>query len=60
MFFVPFVAIFSIRAHPCHPWLAEQTPNALDLDGKIPWDYAKENEALKGTDAYWRLNELRF
>ncbi len=35
-------------------------PNALDFDGKIPWDYAKENEALKGTDAYWRLNELRF
>ena len=29
-------------------------------DGKSPWDYAQENAALKGTDAYWRLNEGRF
>ncbi len=28
--------------------------------GKTPWDYAKDNESLKGTDAYWRLNEGRF
>ncbi len=35
-------------------------PNALDFADNIPWDYARENEALKGTDAYWRLNDLRF
>lgn len=30
-------------------------PKAWNKTGKTPWDYAKENEALKGTDAYWRL-----
>ena len=35
-------------------------PSARDKSGKSPWDYAKDNEALKGTDAYWRLNDLRF
>ena len=28
--------------------------------GKTPWDLAQENEALKGSDAYWRLNDARF
>ena len=31
-----------------------------DEEGKTAWDYMKENEDLKGTDAYWRLNNLRF
>ena len=35
-------------------------PGARDVAGKTPFDYAKENEALKGTDAYWLLNEARF
>ena len=35
-------------------------PAARDDAGKVPFDYAKENEALKGTDAYWLLNEGRF
>ncbi len=35
-------------------------PKAKDKDGKIPWDYAKGNEALKGTNAFWRLKDLRF
>ena len=35
-------------------------PGAPDYDVKTPFDYAKENEALKGTDAYWLLNEARF
>ena len=35
-------------------------PNALDNAGQTPWDYANNNDALKGTDAYWQLNELRF
>ena len=30
---------------------------ARDAEGKTPWDYAQENEALRGTDAWWRLRE---
>ena len=33
---------------------------ALDRSNETPFDYAKENPALKGTDGYWRLNEARF
>ena len=33
-------------------------PTARDEYGKVPFDYA--GEALKGTDAYWLLNEARF
>ena len=28
--------------------------------GKTPFDYAKNNKALQGTEVYWRLNEARF
>ena len=35
-------------------------PGDRDDDGKTPFDYAEENEALKGTEAYWLLNEGRF
>ena len=35
-------------------------PGAHDDDGKVPFDYAKDNEALKGTEAHWLLNEARF
>ena len=28
--------------------------------GKTAWDLIQDNEALKGTKAYWRLNKLRF
>ena len=35
-------------------------PGARNEDGKTPFDYAKNNEALKGTDAYWLLNDGRF
>jgi hypothetical protein len=31
-----------------------------DNDGKTPFDFAKNNEAIKNTDAYWALNEARF
>ncbi len=31
--------------------------NAAD---RTPWDVAQENEALRGSDAYWRLNDARF
>ena len=31
------------------------------VDGKkTPWDYAKGREPLKGSDAYWRLNDAQF
>ena len=32
-------------------------PAARDDAGNTPFDYAKNNEDLKGTDAYWLLNE---
>lgn len=33
---------------------------ARNEDGETPWDLAQSNEDLKGTDAYWRLNDARF
>ena len=33
---------------------------ARNSAGRTPWDLAQENEALKGSDAYWRLNDERF
>ena len=39
---------------------AGANPAARDVDGKVPFDYAKENEVLKGTDAHWLLYEARF
>lgn len=35
-------------------------PVARNGKGRTPWDLAEENEALKGTDAYWQLNDARF
>ena len=35
-------------------------PSARDKGGKTAFDYAKGNEALRGTDVYRRLNEGRF
>jgi uncharacterized protein len=31
-----------------------------DTDGKTAWDHAQDNEKLKGTDAYWMLNDARY
>ena len=39
---------------------AGANPMAPNVGGKTPWDFAQDNEALKGSDAYWRLNEARF
>ena len=33
---------------------------ARDNDGKLPVGYARNNEQLKGTDVYWKLNNARF
>ena len=35
-------------------------PNARDIDGKLPFDYAEDNDELRGTDAYRKLNDARF
>ena len=35
-------------------------PTARTKDGNLPWDLAQDNAALKGTDAWWRLNDGRF
>ena len=35
-------------------------PTARNAAGQTPWDLAQENEALRGSDAYWRLNDARF
>ena len=39
---------------------AGANPDAKDKAGKIPWNYAKANTALKGTASYRRLNRERF
>ena len=33
---------------------------ARNAAGETPWDLAQNNEALKGSDGYWRLNDARF
>ena len=33
---------------------------AQDTDGEIPADYADDDNALEGTDVYWRLNDARY
>ena len=35
-------------------------PIAQDDDDETPWDYANDNELLKGTTAYWCLNDARW
>ena len=35
-------------------------PTARNAAGQTPWDLRQENEALRGSDAYWRLNDARF
>ena len=39
---------------------AGANPGAHNEDGKTPFDFAKKNEALKGTEAYRLLKEGRF
>ena len=33
---------------------------ARNAAGQTPWDHAQENGVLRGSDAYWRLNDARF
>ena len=35
-------------------------PKAETINGKKPWDLAKENENLKGSKDYWALNDARY
>ena len=39
---------------------AGANPRAKANNGKMPIDYAMDNEALKGSRVYWRLNDARF
>ena len=34
--------------------------NVRDSVGRLPFDYAKTNAAILGSDAYWRLNDAQF
>ncbi len=34
--------------------------NARNANGRTAWDLAESNEALQGSDGYWRLNDARF
>lgn len=34
--------------------------NAQTENGRTPWDLAQENATLRGTDAWWKLNDARF
>ena len=33
---------------------------AKNKEGKIPWDFAQNNEDLKGTKGYWALNDAQY
>ena len=35
-------------------------PNAKAQNGRTPWDVIPDDSPLRGTDAYWRLNDARF
>ena len=35
-------------------------PTARNAAGQTPWDLADENDALRGSDGYWLLNDARF
>ena len=35
-------------------------PKALTTTGKLPFDLIKDDEQLKETDGYWKLNQARF
>ena len=35
-------------------------PKVRNNSDELPFDYARDNEKLQGTDAYWKLNEARF
>ncbi len=39
---------------------AGANPAARDNDRELPVDHAESNDQLKGTDAYWKLNDARF
>ena len=39
---------------------AGANPGARNAEGQTPWEIAEQNEVLKGSNAYWRLNGTRF
>ena len=51
-----------VHAGPAIEALLDAEANAMarNAAGETPWDLAQANEALQGTDGYWRLNDARF
>ena len=51
-----------VHSHLVVQVLLDAGANAKIRDnyGKTPWDYAQDNEDLKGTKAYWALNEAQY
>jgi hypothetical protein len=39
---------------------ADADAGAKNTEGKIPWDFAQNNEDLKGTKGYWALNDAQY
>ena len=39
---------------------AGANPLSRNAEGKTPWDLVQANVFLRGSDAYWRLNDARF
>ena len=35
-------------------------PMTRNAEDRTPWDLVQENDALKGSAAYWRMNDARF
>ena len=54
-------AAFSGDAEVVTALLAAGADTAAQGPGrKLPIDYAEDNEKLRGTDAYWKLNDARY
>ena len=39
---------------------AKANVNVRDMSGKTAFDYAEDNPEIKGTPAYWKLNDLMY
>ena len=39
---------------------AGANPMTRNAAGRTPWDLMQENDALKGSAAYWRMNDAMF
>ena len=42
------------------PLKAGTDPKVRNNSDELPFDYARDNEKLQGTDAYWELYQAQF